>query len=354
MNKPTSVLHYHKPSPEVGFATSFLKAAALPEVSPFDLEHFHSLEEKFPELKALPDIRSKIAFIQRRRNEIMRELNRDEKGTHAKLGKLQTLRAHHDRIEGMEKWADAGLQIEKPDGPSFRILRKAVASGNTIYFDRDLYAETPSHELEKEVFRFAEIMVVEHDWASAFKDASLDDATVKLPYDVCAFEFKFSGRAVVALATQLETDIMFTPAIQCGDYWALFGSVFSIGCGKPSVKTWVKVAGIDCLMEACASQIRAACIALDADVARSEAVREPYVGGHGRNTHLPPRPYHIVSLSRRSARALPSTSSTETGRRVRLHFRRGHWRHFEDHKTWIKWMLVGDPDLGFVEKHYRL
>jgi hypothetical protein len=33
---------------------------------------------------------------------------------------------------------------------------------------------------------------------------------------------------------------------------------------------------------------------------------------------------------------------------------RGHWRHYERHKTWIKWTLVGDPDLGFVDKHYRL
>jgi hypothetical protein len=44
----------------------------------------------------------------------------------------------------------------------------------------------------------------------------------------------------------------------------------------------------------------------------------------------------------------------EPGRKKRLHFRRGHWRHYETHKTWIKWMLVGDPDLGFIEKQYRL
>jgi hypothetical protein len=29
-------------------------------------------------------------------------------------------------------------------------------------------------------------------------------------------------------------------------------------------------------------------------------------------------------------------------------------RHYEGHKTLIKRMLVGDPALGFVEKHYRL
>jgi hypothetical protein len=30
------------------------------------------------------------------------------------------------------------------------------------------------------------------------------------------------------------------------------------------------------------------------------------------------------------------------------------WRHFVSHKTWIKWTLVGDPDLGFIDKEYRL
>ena len=45
---------------------------------------------------------------------------------------------------------------------------------------------------------------------------------------------------------------------------------------------------------------------------------------------------------------------TGTHRSPRLHFRRGHWRHYEDHKTWIRWQMVGNPDLGFVEKQYRL
>lgn len=36
------------------------------------------------------------------------------------------------------------------------------------------------------------------------------------------------------------------------------------------------------------------------------------------------------------------------------HIDRAIWRRFETHKTWIKWTLVGDPDLGFIEKHYRL
>ena len=29
-------------------------------------------------------------------------------------------------------------------------------------------------------------------------------------------------------------------------------------------------------------------------------------------------------------------------------------QHGDRWRTWIKWMLVGDPDLGFVDKEYRL
>lgn len=37
-----------------------------------------------------------------------------------------------------------------------------------------------------------------------------------------------------------------------------------------------------------------------------------------------------------------------------MHFVRGHWRHYEVSKTWIRWHLRGDPDLGFIDKEYRL
>jgi hypothetical protein len=38
----------------------------------------------------------------------------------------------------------------------------------------------------------------------------------------------------------------------------------------------------------------------------------------------------------------------------RLHFRRGHYRHYPNHKLWIRWCLVGNPDLGFIDADYRL
>ena len=62
--------------------------------------------------------------------------------------------------------------------------------------------------------------------------------------------------------------------------------------------------------------------------------------------------FHIVELNRRP-RASSSVVGT-TDAKLRLHFRRGHWRHFDTHKTWINWTLVGNPDLGWIDKEYRI
>jgi hypothetical protein len=82
----------------------------------------------------------------------------------------------------------------------------------------------------------------------------------------------------------------------------------------------------------------------------------------------PVRSYNVVRLHRKHT--VRSECTTPTGRRVRCHYRRGHWRHYElpssgaeqvvdkdgilRSRTWINWMLVGDIDLGFVDKEYRL
>lgn len=62
-----------------------------------------------------------------------------------------------------------------------------------------------------------------------------------------------------------------------------------------------------------------------------------------------------VRLARRTrASAFPADHVGEERRSPRLHFVRGHWRRYANHKTWLKWFLRGDPDLGFIDKHYRL
>ncbi len=350
MNEQKTILHFDNTIPAASVTAVRIGSATLGARSRLSFEEIDgllSLEDRYPEMKALKDIQSKREFVMGKRDEMRRELDGIEGELKTKCGKQDYLRAGLTIFKEIDEWVETELQIERPDGVSFRALRRAVADGRTVYLDRDPGAETPAREFEKEVSRFAEIVLIEHDWAGAMQGADVADAVVKLPYDVCAFEFKFSGRAVIALATQFETDIAFSPAIECGDHWLLTGFVTPASGYSDDKNAWLN------LFNVLGSQIRAACIALDAEVAKSEAMREPYIGSHGKNVYHEPKPYHIISLAKPSARPLAAPGQ-ETGRRVRLHFRRGHWRHFESHKTWIKWMLVGDPDLGFVEKHYRL
>ena len=104
-----------------------------------------------------------------------------------------------------------------------------------------------------------------------------------------------------------------------------------------------------------ASQIRAMCIALDAEVAVSSIVRAPHRLNAARvdRGRLPIFDYHVVSLAKRTRPEALADTECE-GRHPRLHWVRGHWRHYTNVKTWIRWHLRGDPDLGFIEKHYRL
>ena len=99
--------------------------------------------------------------------------------------------------------------------------------------------------------------------------------------------------------------------------------------------------------------IGAICISPEAAV--HEVIRAPFRLNKKREHagKLPILDHHTISLARRQ-RATPSPFEPGERRSPRLHWRRGHWRHFDNTRTWIKWMLVGDPDLGFVDKYYRL
>lgn len=353
MDKNISVLRdkpeaYH---PKGMVAASAIKGESFaPKASLEELQNLYAMEEKYPELRSLKSLAEKRAYVVKRRDELNREIDalETELRSDPRFKRYDGLKYACEILREMEAWTEASLNIERPEGMSFRRLRKAVAEGRTVYLSGNVNDKAPAHEFEKEVFRFAEVLMIEHDWAGAFQGADVLNSPVKLPYDVSAFEFRVSGRTVIALATQFETDIVFSPAIECGEFWVLAGFVQPASDPLKDTDGWNK------LFSLLGSQIRAACIALDAEIATSNVVREPYSSAHGRNSHQPLKPYHVISLVHRIARALPVASGVETGRRVRLHFRRGHWRHFEQHKTWIKWMLVGDPDLGFVDKHYKL
>jgi len=186
--------------------------------------------------------------------------------------------------------------------------------------------------------------VVEHDWAAAFHGAEglTHQAQVRLPYPLCVFEFVISERRVAIIANEFRDDIYrLMPALESKHGWTFLN--FSTPY-LSAVKDLVE------------KSIHAICVALEAEVAETEVVRAPHKLNRARDRRgkaLVPE-YRVVRLARRTRVAPLPEVSQESHRGVRLHFRRGHWRHFDSHKTWIKWTLVGDPDLGFVDKHYRL
>ncbi len=316
--------------------------------SPDDAESILRFIAENPEFRALKTGKDRRQFLSRKMHEIREQMD----AIQPKRDRLDYLKRARDGITEMFAWADAPLVLQKPDGVAFRAMRKAIRNGEGLYFGKSIDDVVPAKDYEKEVFCEAEIMLVEHDWAAAFASTDLANSEVRLPYDVCAFEFQISERRVIAIATQLETSVFFTPIVSTSCGWIIPDYALPVHLGfedQTIPSNYDKYLDVLGLLN---RQVRAICIALDAEVAKSDVVREPYTGRVGNNYHPAPKPYRVVSLARRQSHALPS--GHETGRRVRLHFRRGHWRHFATHKTWINWMLVGDPELGFIEKHYKL
>lgn len=214
--------------------------------------------------------------------------------------------------------------------------------------DGKVYGADSEAPLEKsESLRHVQhTFVVKHDWARAFETAEGVEDGIRLPYEICAFEFRINGKTIIAIAAEDDTRAAGDRIRFHAFMHAIEGSWYSIGGEKNGEEPVVNFMW---------NQIRAICIALDSEVATHEVQRAPTKLNEKRTRSgkSPLADFHVIDLARRHRISNPCAGS-ETGRRVRLHFRRGHWRHYDDHRTWIKWMLVGNPDLGFIQKHYSL
>lgn len=277
-----------------------------------------------------------------------RELVKMRREHAAKTKHLQHLQADHAKTLAVKRSLDryapweeqeSFLLVLQPNDCS-RIHKVREASNAGLYFDaaENKFCEM-SDKLEK-----ASVFVVRHDWAAAFGDSLKEGDPFKLPFDLCAFEFRVSGNTLIMMCEPLHD-----------------------GEGGEGVNTLVIMEGVDgvwftmppdAMTEISTwllRHVRAICVALEAEVAEHSVTRQPYKlnAKRQRAGKVPLRDFHVVDLSRRT-RASARGESAPTGRKVRMHFRRGHWRHYEDHKTWIEWMLVGNPDLGFIDKEYRI
>lgn len=305
-------------------------------------------EEQLAKFKALADIdplaKSEIVGLlagltpQQRYTELIKYNNDQNKNfdlLQAKTKALGNCQAWLTRLNKCENYT-----LERNDVSRLHKYIEACRAGRLVNISKP-----PSDAAESEFIIPPQTFVVKHDWANAFKTASGLEDGIKLPYEYCSFEFRLNGNTVlihafeVPVSDEYKDGICLNAMVECLDHWMML----SEDSGDQ-----------DNCLGFLWTQIRAICIALDAEVATEEVVRAPSALNAKRVKagKIPLRDYHIVDLSRRHRVANPLAG--ESGVRHRMHFVRGHWRHYEEHKTWIKWHLRGNPDLGFIQKHYSL
>lgn len=327
-------------------ATGLDEKLATRELAPPEIRKALDLIEQLPE----PERRIALRKLIRERQAELRKLDRahEEKSQLAEreIKILNSVQQIHD-------WSkNSSLNFEKASADFYFDFQRSLATGHVDRFRLTDHILAPTEQFSSEIVKKSEVFVIQHDWASVLSNASeVCNSPFNLPYEVCAFCFRIGEKPCVFFSAEVDTRIMLLPAVKLSR-WVLLDMIyerFDGGwlCDVPEMRfKFVDRAG---------EQIRAACIALDAEVASADIQRHPHEGIVGKNSHLPLPTYRVVTLSRQSPRhSAPNFSADTFSRKKRLHFRRGHWRHFTHFKTWIRWTLVGDPDLGFVDKEYRL
>jgi hypothetical protein len=237
-------------------------------------------------------------------------------------------------------------------------------------------------------FSFASFQpfLVQHNWSAAFAgDKEFDNRVTSChaPAQLCCFEFMVSGRKVLVLTTsddeshlqRINTFIsvpsfdVWLPLSRCctrddptgeasGEVALLYTT--SADPSHPIAGLWEDAKpSLRKLQDELWQNIRAACIALEAEVAEIEVVRrsDKVNAARLRNGKRPLPDYSIINLANRKRYApVPAELQDDETKRQgpRLHFRRGHVRHYSNYQVWIKWQLVGNADTGFIDHDYKL
>lgn len=250
----------------------------------------------------------------------------------------EPLRLQRPRESLFNKTVDA---VDSGDG-----FRRTGLDGDIFLFESDAFWEDTKTS--------SQVFLVQHDWKSAMSGTEFGD--FQLPYPKCCFEFIISDHRVCALmgadgATEDRYMIVF---FQDGPVWIMVGPFMADGNNWEHAQVKNKSEIAVPLANFLHAHVRALCVSLEAEIAVADTTRAP----HKLNSRLvstrrqPSYDYREIRLARRPRPSALIDSAA--GSPKRLHFRRGHWRHFSNHRTWVKWCLVGDPDLGFIDKHYSL
>ncbi len=260
-------------------------------------------------------------------------------------------------IAALPDWEAAGLTLERPDGSALADIRARLAQGR-VAASRALLDDlerlfSGDGATAGEAGGPPQSFVIEHDWAAAFQHAEdVAEGEIRAPYDATLFEFAVSGRRVCHLYVKGCYPVQF---ISITGGWAADAYRDEADRADDIASHFVFNKSLSFMLS---NAVRAVCVALDAGVAERETVRAPDALNRARVKRGKPAlpDYHVVRLARRE-RAAPLEAGGDgdaEGARRRLHFVRGHWRRYGGHKTWIRWHLRGDPDLGFIDKHYAL
>lgn len=258
-------------------------------------------------------------------------------------------------LRELEEWLKPGLKLQKAEGSAAHRLLDAFASDDVL----DLLA-APGNSASFPTLPIGlhtNIFVVQHDWAEAFRGAEeFDSGDFRLPYDISIFEFRISGRRVCALVVDPPEDNKTIVAfVEIGNQWFLPARAIELVDGRWQGRQDEHDNIFAAIPTLLAEQIKAVCVSLEAEVAASQEVTiDAKLNAARQRRGKPPLPdYNIVRLNRQ-ARSV-QIGDDDSRARKRLHFRRGHRRHLSgDRKTWVRWCLVGNPDLGFIDKEYRL
>lgn len=209
----------------------------------------------------------------------------------------------------------------------------------TSFFHKALgdiyFCNKEGHAFVDEARIGAQVFLIQHDWAGLIAGTDAATGEFCLPADPMVAEFRVEERQYILIYCGGRlTEVLQTP------YGWVAGEVYPIDGEKVSGSPFHQ-------------QVRAMCILLESEVCDAPVVRAPHHLNERRREagRVPLYDYRVVRLSPRRQR-FARDGDTGTHRSPRLHFRRGHWRHYKTHKTWVRWTLVGNPDLGFVDKVY--
>lgn len=227
--------------------------------------------------------------------------------------------------------------------------------------------------LIKEIGMPQSVFLINHEWDSLLGASSVDEGEddCVLPSHYSAFEFTFHLRKVDTDDDDTEFgSIQVVSILACGEldeHPRLSNSSFvSIArlISKNGLDDWfllpdeeVIVSGKtfpNHLVPRIKKLISATCVMLEAEVAVRKSIPAPDRLNKARAAKgkSPIPPYYVVNLAKRH-RYEPGDANGYQGR-VRLHFRRGHWARTASGKTvWRRWCLVGNPDMGWVDKVYK-